>query len=343
MTYPIDLDAIKELEYTDVPERAQKILEHFFPDEAEIKKRQEHFRDVKPREPDAEGAVETLDGVEFTHHVVDALGDHETVRFHYVEAGDPSNETILFLHGIPDSWYQWHHQMAALAPEYHCLAFDLKGYGQSEKSPGDYRHQAAAEQLRSALDIIGVDKFNLVAHDRGTVQGDYLAADHPDRVLRYGRGEQHLHHFNPVLAPQAELFAEAPWTGLMNDPVEFTVFLYTWIAKYDIADDEMRRVIQEYSYPGINRGAPRYFNSSTFRQEWIERRLRLIPAWKCPVMILEGYESKTQPREFYEHSRDYIPNAKAVEVRYIHSGHFWSMERPDEVTGLVRELLAIPA
>ena len=342
MGYKIDHEAIKTLEYSEIPERAQKVLENFFPDEEAIHERQEYFRDVTPREPDTEGDVEVLDGVEFTHHFVDAPGDHETVRFHYVEAGDPANETILFLHGIPDSWYQWHHQMAALAPDYRCIAFDLKGYGQSEKSPGDYRHQSAAEQLLGALDIIGVEKFNLITHDRGSVQGDYMAAD-TDCVLRYGRGEQHLHHFNEALAPQAELFAEAPWTGLMNDPVDFTVFVYTWIAKYDLPDDEMRRVIKEFSYPNINRGATRYFNSSTFRQEWIERRLRLIPAWTCPVMILEGYESKTQPREFYEDSRDYIPNAKAVEVRYINAGHFWSMERPDEVTGYLRELLAIPA
>jgi len=77
------------------------VLEHFFPDQEVIHQRQEHFRDAAPRESDAEGAVETLDGVEFTHHFVDAPGDYETVRFHYVEKGDPANETILFLHAFP--------------------------------------------------------------------------------------------------------------------------------------------------------------------------------------------------------------------------------------------------
>lgn len=328
-----------DLEYTELPPRAQEVLKTFFPDEAAIKAREELFRDVKPRSPDREGSVEVLDGVEFTHHFVDAPGDHETVRFHYVEAGDPADETILFLHGVPDSWFQWHHQMASLAETHHCVAFDLKGYGQSEKSPGDYRHQAAAEQLVGALDIIGVDTFNLVTHDRGTVQGDFIAADHSSRVLRYGRGEQHLHHFHPSLAPQGAKFAEAPWSGLMDDPIHFVMFVYTWICKHQVPDDEMRRVIQEFSYEGINRAVPRYFNTATFRQEWIERRTRLIPAWTCPILIIEGYDSKSQPREFYENSRDYIPNAKDVEVRYIDAGHFWSMERPSDVTLAVRELL----
>ena len=78
--------------------------------------------------------------VTFTHHFVTAPGDAEYLTWHYVEAG--SGEPIVFLHGIPDSWYQWHPQMAALASTHRCIAVDLKGYGQSDKRPGDYRHEA---------------------------------------------------------------------------------------------------------------------------------------------------------------------------------------------------------
>ncbi len=326
-----------DLQYSAIPERAAKLLENFFPNEELIAQRVAEFADVKPRDADTDGAVEVLDGVEFTHRFVDAPGDQEEVRFHYVEAG--AGEPIVFLHGIPDSWYQWHHQMASLAATHRCIGVDLKGYGQSETSPGDYRHVGAAEQLLAALDLAGVDTFNVVTHDRGTVQADHIVANHPDRVLRYGRGEQHLHHFHPDLAPQGPIFTDSPWTGIMEDPRHFAVWLYTWISKIRIPDDEMRRVIQEFSYPGITRAVPRYFNSSTFRQEWIERRTRLLAAWQCPVMIIQGYESKTQPREFYENARDYIPNAKDVGVRYVDAGHFWSMEAPQRVTEIIQEML----
>jgi hypothetical protein len=57
--------------------------------------------------------------------------------------------------------------------------------------------------------------------------------------------------------------------------------------------------------------------------------------------VLQGYESKTQPREFYENAREYIPNAKNVAVRLLHAGHFWSMEVPEEVTDCLRELLTM--
>ncbi|MBB5166315.1 alpha/beta fold hydrolase [Mycobacterium sp. AZCC_0083] len=331
------MTASTALDYSEIPARARKVLEGFLPDEAKIAPRVAHFADVQPRPFDQDGDTETLDGATFTHHFVDAPGDEETVRFHYVEAGD--GEPIVFLHGIPDSWYQWHHQMAALSATHRCIGVDLKGYGQSDKGFGDFRHEAAAEQLLRALDLAGVDKFNVVTHDRGTVQADFIVAKHPDRVLRYGRGEQHLYHFHPDLAPQGPIFANAPHTGMMEDPRYFVVWLYTWIAKHAILDDEMRRTIQEFSYPGTNHAVPRYFNSQSFRQEWLRRRRDLLGAWTCPVMIMQGYDSKTQPREFYEDSREYIPNARSVAVEYIEAGHFWSMERPAEVTALIRRLL----
>lgn len=327
-------------EYSEIPERAQKILGNFFPDEEAIEARLADFASVEPRQPDSDGDTEILDGVEFRHRFVAVPGDQETVRFHLVEAGDPAREAIVFLHGIPDSWYQWHHQMSALAPTHYCVGVDLKGYGQSEKTPGDYRHSAAAEQLVAALSAVGIERFNLITHDRGTVQGDHIAAKHPGKVLRYGRGEQHLYHFHPSLAPQGPMFAEAPRTGIMDDPRRFVVWLYTWLCKVKVADEEIVRTIQEFAYEDVNRAAPRYFNSSTFRQEWLERRNSLLAAWTCPVMILQGYESKSQPREFYEKACDYIPNAKSVDVEYIDAGHFWSLEAPDTVTELIRKLLS---
>ena len=52
---------------------------------------------------------------------------------------------IVFLHGIPNALFQWHMQIARRAKTCRYIAPDLKGYGQSEKGPGDYRHEGAAE------------------------------------------------------------------------------------------------------------------------------------------------------------------------------------------------------
>lgn len=326
-------------EYSALPARAQQVLEGFLPSEEDTRQRLDYFDWVKPRVANKDGDTEIIDGTIFTHRFVEAPGEAEEILWHYVEAGE--GEVIVFLHGIPDSWFQWCHQMSALAKTHRCIGVDLKGYGQSTKVPGDYRHEGAAEQLYAMLQKIGVDKFTLITHDRGTVQGDYIAANHPESVLRYGRGEQHLFHFNPELAPQGELFMESPWTGIMEDPKRFVVWIYTWIALRPISDEEMERVIQEFSYPGTVRAVPRYFNSSSFRFEWLERRNRLLSAWTCPVLIMQGYGSKTQPREFYENAAEYIPNSPDVQVRYLPGGHFWSLESPDETTKAIQHLLGM--
>ena len=59
------------------------------------------------------------------------------VRLHYVEAGDPANPLVVLLHGFPEFWYAWRHQIPALADAgYHVVAPDLRGYNDSEKPHG---------------------------------------------------------------------------------------------------------------------------------------------------------------------------------------------------------------
>lgn len=324
-------------QYSEVPARAVDALKNLGAAAGTIDARIEHFAAVQPREPNKDGDTEVLDGVTFVHHFVKAPGDYDLIIWHYVEAGE--GEPIVFLHGIPATWYLWHHQMAALARTHRCIGIDLKGYGQSEKAAGDYTHEGASEQLYAMLQQIGVDRFNLVSHDRGTVQADFIVSKHPDSVLRYGRGEQHLYHFNPVIAPQEEQFRNAPWTGIMEDPKKFVLWAYEWVAVLPIPDDEMIRIIQEWSYPDTSRAAQRYFQCSTFRNEWLARRRTLLKSWVCPVLIMQGYDSKTEPREFYENAREYIPNSTNVLVEYLPGGHFWTQESPQETTEAMNKLL----
>jgi pimeloyl-ACP methyl ester carboxylesterase len=329
---------MEELEYSPIPERALHALEGFpTAHRQDIEDDVDRFRYVTPRPADSDGKVEVLQGVEMTHHFMQAPGETETISWHYVEAG--KGEPVVLLHGIPDSWYLWHHQIAALSKTHRAIAVDLKGYGQSEKRPGDYRHEGVAEQLLALLDTIGIDYFNLLAHDRGTVQGDWLAATHPDRVLRYCRGEQHLYHFNPVLAPQENLF-KGEGTNIARDPVRLVVLGYRWLCTRPVPDEDIERTIQEYSYPEVAQAVMRYFNSSTFRKEWIDRRTSLLNAWTCPILILQGFHSRTQPREWYENSRQFIPNSRDVRVCYIDAGHFWPLENPQETTQALNDFMS---
>lgn len=325
------------LTYAVLPDRTVRALAGFMQGErpgldAEVGR----FRHVKPRDPDRDGDIEVLDGVTFTHRFVRTPGDKGLVTYHVVEAGPADGEVVLLLHGIPDSWYQWCRVIARLAGRFRLIAPDLKGYGQSDKRPGDYTYAGTAEEIVGVLDALGVDRFNLVTHDRGTVAGDHIAAEHPFRVARYARGEQHLTHYHPMLSPQEHVFARPE---PMRDPAKFVVAILGGAISRPVPNEILERTIQEYSYPGIAEAVPRYFNSSSFTQEWLERRTRLMSAWRAPMLLLQGAQSHAQPVEFYEDAALYIPNVSSVEVTLIDAGHFWPVENPEETGAAIETFL----
>ncbi|MFJ5653677.1 alpha/beta fold hydrolase [Streptomyces microflavus] len=124
-----------------------------------------------PRPLDNDGDEERLGDVTVTHRFTDAPGDGETVRWHYVEAGPSDGPVVVFLHGVPDSWWQWHYALEAFGSEYRCLAIDLKGYGQPEKGTGDFRQEGCRRPARSPAGT---------AADRA-VQPDHARQRHPGR------------------------------------------------------------------------------------------------------------------------------------------------------------------
>jgi pimeloyl-ACP methyl ester carboxylesterase len=69
-------------------------------------------------------------GGPWTHRSVSANG----TRFHAAEAGD--GPLVLLLHGFPEFWWTWRHQLATLpAAGFRAVAVDLRGYGGSDKPP----------------------------------------------------------------------------------------------------------------------------------------------------------------------------------------------------------------
>lgn len=58
------------------------------------------------------------------------------VKLHYVEKGDSSKPLMLFIHGFPEFWYSWRHQIIEFSKDYRTVAVDMRGYGDSEKPAG---------------------------------------------------------------------------------------------------------------------------------------------------------------------------------------------------------------
>ena len=116
-----------------------------------------------------------------SHHYANVNG----IRLHYAEAGSGDNLVIL-LHGFPEFWYSWRHQLAALGRSFHVVAPDLRGYNLSDKPARveDYRIEVLVEDVVELINYFGANKASIVAHDWGAAVGWAVAQKYPERVSK---------------------------------------------------------------------------------------------------------------------------------------------------------------
>lgn len=109
------------------------------------------------------------------------------IRLHVVTAGPADGPPVILLHGFPDFWYGWRHQVEALvARGYRLIMPDQRGYGHSDK-PGqvaDYDIAQLNGDVLSLMDALGLGRASFVAHDFGGAVAWWFAANHPERVER---------------------------------------------------------------------------------------------------------------------------------------------------------------
>jgi pimeloyl-ACP methyl ester carboxylesterase len=101
---------------------------------------------------------------------------------HYLQAG--TGEPLVFLHGFPETSFEWRHQLAHFSRRYACFAPDTRGYGRTDKPGIRCTRQLLAQDIVNFMDALGIEKAAVVAHDWGGIIGFKLAIDWPERVSR---------------------------------------------------------------------------------------------------------------------------------------------------------------
>ncbi len=122
--------------------------------------------------------------------MTDAVVYHRTKQIDgldifYREAGDPSNPTILLLHGFPTSSHMFRNLIPALADQYHLVAPDFPGYGNSAMpsvDEFDYTFDHVANVVDALVGQLGIERYTLYLMDYGAPVGFRIATAHPDRV-----------------------------------------------------------------------------------------------------------------------------------------------------------------
>src|SRR6266545_5598368 len=126
--------------------------------------------------PDA--SVVLVDGP-WSHRDVAANG----ARFHVAELG--SGPLVLLLHGFPEFWWAWRHQLVALAEHgYRAVAMDLRGYGAIDKLPRGYDPFTLSADVAGVIRSLGEPDGVVVGHGWGGFLGWVSAVLHPKQVRR---------------------------------------------------------------------------------------------------------------------------------------------------------------
>ncbi|MFI7578219.1 alpha/beta fold hydrolase [Micromonospora sp. NPDC049497] len=278
------------------------------------------------------------------HHTVAVAGQ----QVFYREAGDPSRPTLVLLHGFPTSSHMFRNLMPALAHEYHLIAPDHIGFGQSSAPPVtefDYSFERLTEVTMSLLDTLGIDRFALYLHDYGAPIGLRIASRNPDRItaLITQSGNAYTEGFTPfwdVLFDHAkDRQTHEPAVRRLLE-AEATRWQYT----HGVPADRLDRIAPEtwlLDQAGLERPGNREIQLQLF---WdYQFNLDVYPDFQGyfrqhqpPALVTWGrHDEIFGPAGAEAYARD-LPNA---EIHLLDTGHFALETHGGEIAELIRAFL----
>ena len=229
------------------------------------------------------------------------------IRLHIAEAG--RGPTVLLLHGFAEFWWAWRHQLLSLAEAgFHAVAADLRGYGDSDKTPRGYDGWTLAGDIAGLVRALGERRAHLVGHAWGGLLAWTAAALHPRLVESVSvlggahplairsavarRSAQacafgHLFRFQIPMAPERRLVANGAaavedlmrsWSGP------------EWARTEDFAE-AAKAFRQAMQVPGVAHSALEYYRwafRAQFRGEGRRFKAAVDGRVSAPVLQLHG-------------------------------------------------------
>lgn len=266
-----------------------------------------------------------------THWFVDVEGS----VWHFVTAGYPHKLPIVMIHGFPESWYGFHDQMRELAKDYYVISVDQLAYGQSDKSlDQDLSHQGVASSLVKLLDKMGIDKFDLVSHDRGSCIADNMMAvpGVNTRVTSWIRMQQSFNEPHGQPRPSHENLANPE--NYKDGTMITATYNSAWVSM-EVSPEHMDRIYKEFGTEGIAEAVAQTYHTS-FDIELEHRMNNLIQHMTMPILFLQATKDPAQREEEYARSPDYVADGY---VQFVEANHFSAMEAPEEVSQMIRDFI----
>jgi pimeloyl-ACP methyl ester carboxylesterase len=271
------------------------------------------------------------------------------LKIFYREAGPPNAPVILLLHGFPSSSFMFRDLIPELAGEYHVIAPDYPGFGQSsfpDRKTFDYTFANLTNVIDGFLTVLKIDRYALYIQDYGSPLGLRLALLHPERV-------------SALIVQNGNAYEEglsAAWDPLRvfwQDPTpERREAVRGWLNAAGV----------RYQYlagtPATQQNA---FSPDTWTLDWallnrpgnIDAQLDLLYDYRTNVALYPEFQrflrerrppilivwGKFDPFFTVEGARAYQRDVPAAEVRFFDTGHFALETHAPEIGRLMREFL----
>jgi pimeloyl-ACP methyl ester carboxylesterase len=274
------------------------------------------------------------------------------VRIHVVEEGPEDGPPVLFLHGFPEFWWSWRHQLAACAASgYRAVAMDLRGFGESDKpeSVADYAAANSFGDISSVVASLG-GRVALVAHDWGGSLGWAFAALSSANVERLViMNLPHLNTYRDVFHHLPQL--QASWymfffqfegvaeEVLSRNSYELFREWFYGTASVKIADEDVARYIEVFSRPGALTAGLNWYRANVPPASYLSENRPVLPPITCPSMLLWGLDDAYLSFDLGRRSGEFVTGPFALHA-FPDTGHWIQQERPDDVNALLLEFLA---
>jgi pimeloyl-ACP methyl ester carboxylesterase len=288
-------------------------------------------------------------------------------RLHYARAG--SGPLMVFLHGFPEFWYEWKHQIAEFSRDYTTVAPDMRGYNLSSKPVelSAYQMPNLVEDVRALtaelMKSTGGTKFTLVAHDWGGVVAWVFAALHPEMLDKLVIvNAPHPTIFYTLLRDDlAQQKASAYMLMFRSPEAEATLSAdaYQWLTTMVLADgikagtvteEDKKAYVDAWSQPGALTGGLNYYRAAGVgpapRPAATTTGEVAAPAGppplvvRVPTLVIWGEKDTALLTANLNGLDQVVPT---LTVRRIADGTHWVVrEKPAEVNRLIRAFLAQP-
>ncbi len=268
------------------------------------------------------------------------------VKLHYVTQGE--GDLMLMLHGFPEFWYSWRHQIPEFAKDYKVVALDLRGYNDSDK-PADKSAYVMDEFILDVEGVIkglGYDKCILVGHDWGGAIAWNFAYAHPEMVERLiilnlphpAKFAEGIRNPQQLLRSSYMFFFQIPWLPEFliqssdYQPIE-TAIKGMAVNKSAFSKEDLEAYKDAAAKRGAMTATLNYYRN-IFQQRMTSQDWSVL---EVPTLMIWGEKDTALGKELTYGTEAYV---RDFQIKYIPDCSHWvQQEQPQLVNQYIREFL----